>query len=547
MIFYVDSIDGNNTNNGLSMSTPFKDLTPFKYSSTSPNSSVLRGGDSILIKCNSKIYGYNKLYFYGDKDIVYLGCYGGGDLPILSMSKIVDENNYIKQSENVYYIDLSDSQLYSGTISDDFNVGNIYFSDKNTISFSRKNSLSDLTENFDFYVDTTGKCYIYYPQSPYLYSKTIHFNIADNYSIFQTTNNLIIENIQFDGCGVHGINTSASDGYNNINIKNCVFKNLGGSYQSDGQTRYGNGFECYNKGNNITVNSCYFENIYDVAVTAQGTTSDISNINFINNYIYHCTQGFEIWSEGTIGLFNIYFNNNTCYECGYINDKPGNRNNACAIIIRPINTPYGNININNNLIYNPVTSAYYGDVNKVSYRSNTIFDEITKKINYNYEYTIGQIEEYINTLHNSYNDRVIPYTSLYSNKFKENILYQSNFNRVKNEFTIKRNEDITKFNPKIVGVTTGNTVLYSAVSRLGNFVFMDISLTVSNEIPANTTIFQVIGIKFIKPIVTPYPENNLRVYYNSSTNTVYIQSTSAIPAGNFKAKFYYPVDSEFRI
>ena len=97
-----------------------------------------------------------------------------------------------------------------------------------------------------------------------------------------------------------------------ISIRNCNFSYIGGSYKSK-STRYGNAIEFWNSNSNILVENSYFSEIYDGALTSQGSSGTlVSNLTFRNNIITTSAYGFEYWHRGSNMIVDgIYIEGNT--------------------------------------------------------------------------------------------------------------------------------------------------------------------------------------------------------------------------------------------
>ena len=136
MIWYIDSVNGDNNNSGHKINEPLKDLSKFYY--TGGSESILKHGDKILIKRGS-IFNQDtthKLYTRNSNRIkyesVYIGAYGDGENPIFTKHKIVNKENLSISSDNIYQIDLT-SQYVTGNPISNTNVGFIYDEENNII------------------------------------------------------------------------------------------------------------------------------------------------------------------------------------------------------------------------------------------------------------------------------------------------------------------------------------------------------------------------------------------------------------------------------
>ena len=166
MKWFIDPVNGDNSNNGHSMDAPLKDLSKFVY--TGDSNPVLNHGDKIFIKRGTTLQLKNlKLYannFNKQKhDYVYVGAYGTGDNPILTHHKILKRSNLAKYVDNIYMVDLTIDGITEGFEGTGSNVGFIYDSKKDKIYGNRLFELGQLESFMDFYI-ADDKLYIYAEQ-----------------------------------------------------------------------------------------------------------------------------------------------------------------------------------------------------------------------------------------------------------------------------------------------------------------------------------------------------------------------------------------------
>ena len=109
-----------------------------------------------------------------------------------------------------------------------------------------------------------------------------------------------------------------------VTIRNCDISYIGGSvlYVRDGHsTRYGNGVEFWCQAEDCTVENNRIWQVYDVAITNQGTAPNHVQRNLIyrNNLIFQCEQSYEYWRSPESALTeNVQFVNNTCLQAGQV-------------------------------------------------------------------------------------------------------------------------------------------------------------------------------------------------------------------------------------
>lgn len=442
MIYYVDTKNGSNSNDGKSFSRPFKDLSPFNYSSV--NQPLLKPKDLVLIKRDSVLQGHWKLWYHASldsrADYITIGAYGVGENPRFTCSKIVNKKVFIPQGNNIYKLNLKDTNNFDGYQGVknglDCSVGSIYDAYNDKLYGNQLKTINELTEQFDFYNDKiNGELYIYSTIDPFLISHKLHINVSpDNTSLLTATNNMIIENLTFANAGCHGVNATKVDGSYNIEIRNCKFLNLGGSELTSGDhsgVRFGNGIEIYEYGKQWFIHHNIFENCFDVATTIQGVNGYFEDITISNNVMIKNSQSFEVWTDGdisarTIGSKNIRFIHNVCLlqGCGFGNLN--NRDNACDILM-PNLTGEHDILISDNIFYNPYKSVYYLELfgNKnIKFRRNKIYIEKNKKIVYQLPYRgiKTDFEQYQLSFSNDFESKFFSYNVDDTKNIYENLL-----------------------------------------------------------------------------------------------------------------------------
>ena len=314
MSIYYLAAHGCDTNDGLSPEAPFKTIKQL--------SKVLAGGDVVRFHCGDTFYGRIATPAGPDKDHpTTFESYGEGAKPVISQYRTAKCGAFEKHEDGVYKLELSNQDKINEEVDIlDTNVGFIKVSGE--IKYRKKFRYEDMAEQWDFYCDDKY-VYIKLEECPCKYSDDIKFAVGLRMLAF--ANNLRVTDIVFRGGGAHGISGVVKGAY----IANCEFHELGGSrlggLERNGKfntTRYGNGVECWSNSYDVTVENCKFSEIYDVAITMQGTNVEVNwnNIHFRNNVIWKCVQAFEIWSSGDkpdTGFTNCSFENNVCIDSGF--------------------------------------------------------------------------------------------------------------------------------------------------------------------------------------------------------------------------------------
>jgi len=293
--FYVSN-KGRDSNNGISPNQAWATLDKV-------NNHRFRAGDVVLFERNGIFRGQ----LLASSNVSY-GAYGKGSKPCIYGSVINYVNvNWTNIHGNIW---VCQRQIQS-------DAGIIVFNHGENVGI-KKLSMDSLTENFDFYYNPDDKLVylLFSGKSP---SSVFHsIEMGERKIIISIPNNgsnIIIENLCIKYGGVHGI---YGDGTKNITIRGCELGWIGGSIQN-GDIRYGNAIEAWNNVDNLLVEYCYIYQIYDAALTHQGTLSVTNNnVFFINNLVEYCNYSIEYFqrSENSF-MSNIVYEGNIMRFAGY--------------------------------------------------------------------------------------------------------------------------------------------------------------------------------------------------------------------------------------
>ncbi len=310
--YYVSS-NGSDSNNGTSSATPKKSLTALP---------TLKAGDTVLLE-RGGVYRLTKSY--NCVNGVSYGAYGTGDKPAVygSPMNFAKGDYFWKPTEvkNIWKIDYN----FGNT-----DIGIIVFNHGEHAS-ERNNAKSELRENGDFWWDNDSQdLYLYCdkgnPGESY-YSieigpRMILFNFPTN-----GANNITIDNICFKYSGNFAIRAAIES--DNITVSNCEIGWIGGAAQTDGKNVYGNGIEFLRGTQNTVVKNCWIYQIFDTAITIQGTTRAsecYTDVTFENNLLEYCgMSGIEWWGENMLEagsedatvIRNVAFTGNIIRFTGY--------------------------------------------------------------------------------------------------------------------------------------------------------------------------------------------------------------------------------------
>jgi hypothetical protein len=310
--YYVDAANGNDNDNGLSPSNAWKTLSKVNKESFSP-------GDSILFKRGETWRERLTIPSSGNQGApITFGAYGGGDKPLIlgSVSKN-DVNDWINLGDNLWAT--SDGSFPS-------DVGFIMFGEEKSDNVGLKcEQQSDIDDDREYWYDQDGgRVVLYCEQKPTDQYSTIelaysnylmeHLISAKNYGM--NINYVTIENLQLKYFNSHGIQFVNSQG---ITIRNCNITYGGGEQFEGSEFRVGNGIEFWENAHDCVVEGCKIGEIWDAAVTNQGTdTNEQHNITYKNNIIWNSEYSFELWDHPeSSSLQDICFENNVCIGAGF--------------------------------------------------------------------------------------------------------------------------------------------------------------------------------------------------------------------------------------
>ncbi len=121
----------------------------------------------------------------------------------------------------------------------------------------------------------------------------------------------VLDDLIFYGSGVHALAGGAA----HMTVRRCSFLFIGGSVWNDQlKIRFGNGIEFWDKGEDILIEHCYFNNIYDSAITHQGSAACLPangltmRENLFINYSMAAYEGRDRMSIDSMFCDNICVN-----------------------------------------------------------------------------------------------------------------------------------------------------------------------------------------------------------------------------------------------
>jgi hypothetical protein len=296
--FYVSS-QGNDSNNGLSPSAPWKTIPYLQAGKTY----LLNRGDTLYFSIGATSNP-------NTSGRIRVASYGNGNKPVLSLYKRIKPSAWVKHSGNVWKVNICSGSDFTGLKSTNSNVGFLKVGGR--IYGNKLSTLYALSASWDFYSDNTY-LYVLSNQNP----SRVQVEASCNVSGIDVSDNMEVSDISICGSGAHGISAHERS---NVTLKDIDISETGGSFlpgYGNGSTRYGNGIEFYNNAKNCLVQQCSVRQAYDAAFTMQGTGL-FSNVIFQNNTADQNEQSFETWlGSGSAGFRSCKFINNQCYNAGF--------------------------------------------------------------------------------------------------------------------------------------------------------------------------------------------------------------------------------------
>jgi len=367
---YYVAANGSDTSDGLKESDP---MSLYKA-----NATLLKGGDKILFKRGDIFYGtFTPIVGGTDNEFrVEVGAYGEGDLPILSMAKIVNKA-WENAGNGFYKMDLSNDDNYSGiknksvAIKDVANVG-FFETTEGKIYGERKKDAESCKKQYDFYCDETS-IYIKTDKDPYLDFGQL--TLAIHGTIIRLNRGVNIRNLhlQHAGYGICWKSGLSEADAKFSDITDCVIEKLGGTVIDVANfVRAGNGIELYDRGESVVIKNNIFRYIFDVAFTCQGNTpGKWRNITISDNVFTYNTQAMEFWCGSNAGIYSLVFENNLCIKNGESWASLGGtpRLNSTDILVYGFEAPSWQVTINNNTFYHSTgenDTIYYVSAKTIS-------------------------------------------------------------------------------------------------------------------------------------------------------------------------------------
>ncbi len=276
-VFYYISPDGRDENDGRSPEKAVK--SPWRLG-TLP----LRSGDVVLFQRGAVFRLEEAIGLRGG---VGYGAYGAGAKPVLSGSVCNYAQERLWRSvDSCLWVTLLPYQ----------EAGVVTF-DGDTRAGVRKKEIAQLKEDGDYFHDIEeGIFYLYCEKgNPGSCYHDIEIGTTDDLLFAQNVNDVKIDNL----CLKYASRFAVNFGNNKeIRVSNCEIAWIGGADFND-SIRYGNGVQFWYRGEDILVRRCWIYQVFDAALTFQGSGNDravFQNIVFEENLIEYCSMNIEFWA-----------------------------------------------------------------------------------------------------------------------------------------------------------------------------------------------------------------------------------------------------------
>lgn len=297
--YHIDPAGGNDANDGLSPSKPFKNYIGHKFI----------GGDRVLFKRGGVIRDALHAYSGEEHAPIIYGAYGNGPRPVfLGSLALGNPDKWIEERPSIWRCkDAMPSEVCNIVFNNGQSCGNLRWRGE------------ELHQPGEWHYTGLGKIrggdilYLCSPTNPGNAYADIECSLWGQRRLVGGEHDVILENLSFRNSGVHGYQESHA---RRVVIRNCEFRFIGGAvWNRNNRIRFGNGVEFWDGASDVTVESCVFDNIYDAGVTHQGggTQHIPERVRFRNNLFLHC--GLAAY-ESREPSRDVYFEYNTCIGSG---------------------------------------------------------------------------------------------------------------------------------------------------------------------------------------------------------------------------------------
>jgi hypothetical protein len=298
--YYISSI-GNDSNNGLSSSKPWKTIAKVNASSFSPGDTIFfnKGGtwrEQLIVPSSGNAGAY-----------IVFSSYGIGLAPkILGSTEVTAWTNY---AGKVWYS--------NNTVSDPYALeydGNIYFKETDgDISWGRvkKSTVQNLNVEYDW-TYYANHIYIFSPTDPNIRYSGVEASQRLYGINMNNKNYLTIDGLEVAYPGSYGIGEQdPSTNLTGLVIRNCIVHHIG---IKSSNAAYG--IEEWHTNSLIQNNIVHDAGRRGISLNIYGGNCQLSNVTIEANTMYHGfhTTGVDISGFGTGTIDNVIIRNNLIYD-----------------------------------------------------------------------------------------------------------------------------------------------------------------------------------------------------------------------------------------
>ena len=337
--FHVDAVRGDDANDGLTADTAWRTMSRAQ-------GQELSDGDRLLLRagCVWRLEKPFLLRARGSRELpVVVTRYGEGAAPELRTSLDGLDMDWREGTNGLW----STSCGWP-------DVGNIVWGDR--CGF-KKPFLPEVRNDGDFFHDKPGKrILLKWPENPR--AAFGQMEICRRVDVMRVTGcrHVVVDGIAFIYTGAHGMCGFDIDG---LAVRNCTFGWNGGSFLREPcdwkprGVRYGNGIEVWASGlcRDILVECCRFHDIYDTAMTNQGSgEGELDGMRIVSNRTERCEQSYEYWFTNPgykVGTIEIRGNEFEGAGFGWSHEQRPNKN-ATHILSGSVKSPKGRIIVEGN-------------------------------------------------------------------------------------------------------------------------------------------------------------------------------------------------------
>lgn len=377
------SENGDDNNSGIMPNQPKKTID--KWIKNGNITCLLKSGDTFYTSLN---VGSNTV----------LSSYGGNKKPIISG---------VRKSGNK--IESIGENLYSVTL-DCIDVGFIRLLGETTWNMKRKVISGSNIQEGEFHYDKPTKTLKIYSTKDISGMYVEYTDGATGLVISSDVNNVLIDNIEIYGFGVHGIETKPN--ISNITVENCHVSMIGGAFLPYKNIKLGNGIQIWmHNSNNIFIRNNIVQDCFDAGLTHQFTgtppTTDhviSDNIIFENNIVKRCYWDWECYNDCATQDCHVIVRNNIFLDGLDITNgyrENSDINNQGLMLIRTSKGANDKIEIKDNILIkstlNPIAFSLGGatnpteEIDKYEFSNNIIACHTNKIYKYPNKITINNI------------------------------------------------------------------------------------------------------------------------------------------------------------